>query len=240
MNVSYKAHGMAFRVAAGIAFIIGLSACASLPSNVEDLARPEQRRALHGELVRDMLAEGHNHAALAHLQELQRQQGALNDDQRLLRAEAYYRIGEVNAALADYRELTQTKKSGQAWHGIGRIYTPTQLRQALQAFNEAVKQRPTDAAIRNDLGYALLVAGRATDACRHLYTAYELAPQQGRIVANLVLCEAVRGNHEAEERLLQVHDFSAVERERHRANVVKLRNESIRRQHELASASSEG
>lgn len=217
--------------------LAGLAGCAAIPSNVEELARPEQRRALHGELVRDMLAEGHNHAALAHLQELERQQGSLNDDQRLLRAEAYYRIGETSAALADYHILTEGKKAGQAWHGIGRIETPTDLRTALQAFNEALKRRPTDAAIRNDLGYALLIAGRATDACRHLYTAYELAPQQSRIVANLVLCEALRGDQQAEERLLQVHDFSPAERRQHRQNVSKLKSESVRRHKELGASS---
>ena len=150
-----------------LALLLG---CAQLPSTVEELARPEERRVLHGELVHDMLAQGRAHAALAHLEELERQQGELDADQRLLRAEAYYRIGETAAAAADYRSLTDGPKAGQAWHGLGRIATPTDLRAALQAFNQAVAARPTDAAVRNDLGYALLLAGRAADGCRHLYT----------------------------------------------------------------------
>ena len=177
---------------------------------------------LHGELVHDMLAQGRAHAALAHLEELERQQGELDADQRLLRAEAYYRIGETAAAAADYRSLTDGPKAGQAWHGLGRIATPTDLRAALQAFNQAVAARPTDAAVRNDLGYALLLAGRAADGCRHLYTAHELAPNQARVVANLLLCEGLRGRLQARERLLQVHGFSASEREQHAQQLVEM------------------
>ncbi len=213
--------------------------CAGLPSNVEDMARPEKQRVLHGELVRDMLGEGHNYAALAHLQELERQQGYLNDDQRLLRAEAFYRLGEIGSARQDYLELTKTKKAGQAWHGLGRLDAPLDLRAAIQEFNRATKLRPTDAAIRNDLGYTLILAGRVEDACRHLYTAHELAPTQDRIVGNLLLCEALRGDHEAEERLLQVHGFTPAERARHQQHVDEVLKEIKRRSEELSTVGPE-
>ncbi len=218
------------------ALVVG---CAGLPSNVEDMARPEKQRVLHGELVRDMLAEGHNYAALAHLQELQRQQGYLNDDQRLLRAEAYYRLGEIESARADYLELTRTGKAGQAWHGLGRLDAPTDLRAAIQEFNRATKLRPTDAAIRNDLGYTLLLAGRVEDACRHLYTGHELAPTQHRIVGNLLLCEALRGDKEAVERLLQVHGFTSAERARHEQHLNEVLVEIKRRGDELLASGPE-
>ncbi len=216
-----------------------LAACAGLPSNVEDMARPEKQRVLHGELVRDMLGKGHNYAALAHLQELERQQGDLNEDQLLLRAEAYYRLGETGSARQDYLQLTRTKKAGQAWHGLGRLDAPQDLRAAIQSFNRATELRPTDAAIRNDLGYTLLLAGRVEDACRHLYTAHELAPTQDRIVGNLLLCEALRGDTGAEERLLQVHGFTPAERVRHAQHVDEVLTEIQRRRHELQDAEPE-
>ena len=216
-----------------------LLGCAAQPKDVDSLARPERQRVLHGELVHDMLVQGRNHAALAHLEELERQQGKLDADQRLLRAEAYYRIGETAAARADYEALLDGPQAGQAWHGLGRIALNTDLRQALQAFNSAVAARPTDAAVRNDLGYALLLAGRADDACRHLYTAHELDPQQSRIVANLLLCEGLRANREAEERLLQLHQFTRAEREHHRKQLVELSRTIERRRAELNAPAKE-
>lgn len=219
--------------------LVLLGGCQSLPSNVEDMARPEKQRVLHGELIRDMLTQDRNHAALAHLEELERQQGKLTNDQRMLRAEALYRLNEVASARVEYEFLTKTRLAGQAWHGIGRLETPHDLRAALVAFNKAVSLRPTDAAVRNDLGYALLLAGRAEDACRHLYTAHELAPQQQRVVGNLLLCEALRGNSREQERLLQVHGFNPAERERHHQNVVQMRKEIERRGLELLAQPSE-
>lgn len=213
-----------------------LTACTMAPRNVEDLARPEQQRVLHGELVHDMLAQGRSHAALAHLEELRRQQGKLTADQRLLRAEAHYRIGELGEASADYTQLLQTTLAGQAWHGLGRIHTPTDLRKALQAYNNALEQRPTDAAIRNDLGYALLLGGRVLDACRHLRTAHELDPQQARIIANLLLCEAALGRHDEVERMMQVQGFTPAERQQHQRQYEQLRATMVERKAELLAA----
>ncbi|MEN8720535.1 MAG: tetratricopeptide repeat protein [Oceanococcaceae bacterium] len=227
--------------ALAIALLAGslLAGCVASPASVEELARPEQQRVLHGELVREMLAQDRNHAALAHLQELERQRGRLDDDQRLLRAEAFYRLREYGSAEKDYQVLTRSSLAGQAWHGLGRLHTPSDLRAALQAFNEAVAARPTDPAVRNDLGYALLLAGRVEDACRQLYTAHELAPQQQRVVGNLLLCEALRNDLAARERLFQVHGFTSAERERHQRDVVQLQWEIQRRRHELLPPPSE-
>lgn len=218
------------------ALVLPLAACTMAPRNVEDLARPDQKRVLHGELVHDMLAQGRSHAALAHLEELRRQQGQLTADQRLLRAEAHYRIGELGEARADYSQLLQTKLAGQAWHGLGRIHTPTDLRAALQAYNNALERRPTDAAIRNDLGYALLLGGRVVDACRHLRTAHELDPQQARIVANLLLCEAAAGRIDEVERIMQVQSFTPAERQQHQRQYEQLRATMVERKAELHSA----
>ena len=55
-----------------------------------------------------------------------------------------------------------------------------------------------------------------------LYTAHELAPNQARVVANLLLCEGLRGRLQARERLLQVHGFSASEREQHAQQLVEM------------------
>lgn len=218
------------------AVALPLAACTMAPRNVEDLARPEQQRVLHGELVHDMLAQGRSHAALAHLEELRRQQGKLTPDQRLLRAEAYYRIGELGEARADYRQLLQSQLAGQAWHGLGRIHTPTDLKAALQAYNQALERRPTDAAIRNDLGYALLLGGRVVDACRHLRTAHELDPQQARIIANLLLCEAALGRQDEVERIMQVQSFTLAERQQHQRQYEQLRATMVKRKAELHSA----
>lgn len=166
-----------------------LSACASIPNSAEEAAlreRPDQPR-MHAELISSMLAQGRNYAAMAHIEELEREGRTDKDQLRLLRASAQYQLEELEAAENNYRMLTETDYAGQAWHGLGLIAAQRNLREAATYFNRAVSARPTDPQIRNDLGYTLMLAGRLAEARHHLATATELVTDDAQSQNNLVL-----------------------------------------------------
>ncbi len=184
------------RLRLGILFLLlALTACASVPDTAEEAAlreRPQQPR-MHAELVRGMLSQGKYHAALAHIEELERAGDANPRELRWLRAMSLYKLGQIEESRRAYQGLLKTDYAGQAHHGLGLIVARQDLRQAVRHFNQAVKLRPTDAEIRNDLGYTLLLAGRLTEARHHLATATELAPGESKAHSNLVLSFQLEG-----------------------------------------------
>ena len=178
--------------------MLGLFACASVPDTAEEAAlreRPNQPR-MHAGLIRGMLAKGKYHAALAHIEELERAGGANPDELTWLRALTLYKLDQVEEARVRYRRLLDTEFAGQAYHGLGLIAARQDLRQAVVFFNQAVKLRPTDAEIRNDLGYTLLLARRLVEARHHLATATELDPDNRKAASNLVLSFLLEGKRE--------------------------------------------
>ncbi len=197
-----SAAGSSRRLVAAL-LALALAACATVPDSAEEAAlreRPQQPR-MHAELVRGMLAQGKYHAALAHIEELERAGEANPRELRWLRALSLYKLGQLDEARQAYQGLLKTDYAGQAHHGLGLIAARSNLRQAVRYFNQAVKLRPTDAEIRNDLGYTLLLAGRLTEARHHLATATELAPGEARAQSNLVLSFLLEGR-EAEAQSL--------------------------------------
>lgn len=193
-------HSVRYAIAA-LAF--GLGGCASIPNSAEEAAlreRPNQPR-MHAELISSMLAQGRNYAAMAHIEALEREGRTDKDQLRLLRASAQYQLGELAAAETNYRQLTDTDYAGQAWHGLGLIAAQRNLRQAVIYFNQAVSARPTDAQIRNDLGYTLMLAGRLSEARHHLATATELVTEDKQAQNNLVLSFLLEGQDDKARKL---------------------------------------
>lgn len=170
-------------------FVLGLSACVAIPDSADEAAMRERREKpeVHADLVEAMLAQGQNHAALAHIEELERKRSGDPQQLRYLRAKTQYKLGDLAAAERNYRRLIDGDYAGEAWHGLGLIAARTDLRSAVLNFNRAVSVRPTDAGIRNDLGYTLMQAGRLTEARHHLATATELDPNGVQAQNNLVL-----------------------------------------------------
>ena len=180
-----------------------LAGCAAVPNSAEEAAlreRPEQPR-MHAELIGTMLAKGRNYAALAHIEELEREGKTDKDQLRLLRASAQYQLGELKASEDNYRALTSTAYAGQAWHGLGLIAAQRNLREAVGYLNNAVSARPTDPQIRNDLGYTLMLAGRLAEARHHLATATELTPADEQAQNNLVLSFLLEGQQQQARKL---------------------------------------
>ncbi|HVT35140.1 MAG TPA: tetratricopeptide repeat protein [Nevskiaceae bacterium] len=176
-----------------------LSACASSASQDSAHSEQEAGNELHDDLIRTMLTQKKYYAALAHVQ----QQEAISGDTpqlRYLEGEARRNLGQDAVAEELYKSLLKTPYAAEGRHGLGLLYAKVDLRAAVWQLQQAVQRRPTDAEMRNDLGYALMVAGRFNEAMPQLATAAELDPDDTRSRNNLVIL------------LLLTHDEAGVKR----------------------------
>lgn len=165
----------------------------------EDLA--ETDASVHVDLIRKMLDQQQYYAALAHIQEQQRLSG--NSDQlRYLEAEARRDLGQSAQAEVLYRGLLNSKLAGEAYHGLGLLYASRDLNASVQYLREATHRNPTDAGARNDLGYALLRAGRYSEAMPELSTAVELEPTDDKARNNLLLLMMMTGDEAGVKRVI--------------------------------------
>ena len=156
---------------------------------------------IHADLIRQMLDNGQYYAALAHIEDQKRT--SHSNELTLLEADARSHLGQVAQADALYRQLLGTRYAPQAYHGLGRLYVKTDLDGAIRNLRKAVEGAPTDVDFRNDLGYALMEAGRYTEAMTELSTAAELAPNQLKSRHNLIILAMLMGNEGAVQRLMQ-------------------------------------
>lgn len=197
---------------------IALAACASpqqraLERQVSGRMLDEQpgdRAAVHADLIRGMLAQKQVYAALAHVQ-AQAQAGNTSPELRLLEAEARRRLGQKQAAQEIYRELLNSTFVAEAYHGLGLSNAGSDWRTSVWQLQQAVQRKPTDAQMRNDLGYALMVSGRHAEALPELATAVELEAGSGADKArnNLVLLMMVTGDEASVQRLARESGMSA-------------------------------
>lgn len=151
-----------------------------------DSDEDEAGRLVHSDLILGMLAQRQYYAALAHIEEQKNQLGA-TPELRWLEAEARRRLGQSQTAETLYRGLLRSDYAAQAYHGLGLLYASRDLRNAVQQLQQAVQRRPTDAEMRNDLGYALMMAGRYQEALPQLATAVELDPNGDKARNNLIV-----------------------------------------------------
>ena len=156
---------------------------------------------IHADLIQQLLDKGQYYAALAHIEDQKRNGG--NDQLTLLEADARRHLGQQAQAEALYRSLLDSRYGAQAYHGLGMLYKDTDLDGAIRNLRKAVERAPTDVDFRNDLGYALMMAGRYTEAMPELSTAAELAPAQVKSRNNLIILMLLVGNEGAAQRLAQ-------------------------------------
>lgn len=170
---------------------------------------PASRRQVHVDLIRKMLVQEQYYAALAHIQAQVRESGG-NDELRLLEADARRKLEQRPEAQAIYRELLKTRYAAEAYHGLGLTNVKSDLRVAVWQLQQAVQRQPTNAEMRNDLGYALMMAGRHAEALPELATAVELESGSGSAKArtNLILLMLVTGDEPAVRRLAQQSGMS--------------------------------
>lgn len=173
---------------------------AAAPDAPADLESTD--KSMHVDLIRKMLDQEQYYAALAHIQQQQRSSGN-SDELRYLEAEAQRQLGDDAAAEKLYRNLLRGRLAGDAYHGLGLLYAPRNLATSVQYLREAAQRRPTDAKVRNDLGYALLRAGRYAEAMPELSTAVELDPANDKARNNLVLLLMVTRDEEGVRRVVE-------------------------------------
>ena len=159
-------------------------------------------RAVHTDLIRDMLAQGQYYAALAHLEDQKRISGDTRE-LRLLEAEARRKLGQTSDAIRLYNGLLKTEYDGEAHHGLGLITFKTNPRDAVQHLRNAVQRRPTNAQFRNDLGYALMESGLYKEALPHLATAVELDQTNVKARNNLVVLLLLNGDEVRAKQVVQ-------------------------------------
>jgi Flp pilus assembly protein TadD len=170
---------------------------------------PRKAESVHADLIRGMLAQGQYYAALAHVQGQVRETGA-TPELRLLEAEARRKLGQKAEALAIYQSLLKTPYVAEAYHGIGLIGIGSNLSAGIANLQQAATRRPTNALMRNDLGYALMIAGRYAEALPELATAVELegGSGDGRARNNLVVLMILRGDEASVKQLAQAGGMS--------------------------------
>lgn len=135
-------------------------------------------------LIRQMLAAGKPHAAIAYLDA-----SRLDVPQaQLLRADGLRQTGREEEADRIYQQLLRSCVAGYAYQGLGlSAGNAGKWGAAVTHLKAASAALPIDAAVRNDYGYALMQSGDAATALHEFLTAIELAPNQRRPAHNLIL-----------------------------------------------------
>jgi Flp pilus assembly protein TadD len=157
------------------------------PGQCQDDVSPANNVALSG--IQQALAQNKSHAALAQLDALNLQV----PQAQLLKADAWRRVGRTEDARRLYNTLLSSCLSGQAHHGLGLLLAGTQEHaESLAQLQLARALMPTDAQIRNDLGYAFLLRRKLPEARFEFMTAIELAPDFQRPKHNLFMLTALQ------------------------------------------------
>jgi Flp pilus assembly protein TadD len=173
-------------------------------------------------LIVQMVEQGHAHAALAHLDALQDEDAAL-PTARLARAEALRKLDRASEAERLLRDLLGGPLGAEGYRGLGLLAAARgNFHEAVGLLESARAARPTSRRIRNDLGYALLRAGRLAQAELELRTAVELG-DDARAVRNLILALFIRANDGAALALAERSGLSSGDVDRIRRHATALR-----------------
>lgn len=152
------------------------------PSGCDSGLQPSDSTRLS--TIEQMLGDGKFYAALAQLDAL----GVDAPRAQLIRAEALRRVNRDAEAQAIYTSLQGSCLNGRAQHGLGLIAARAgRQAESLGYLQKARQTLPTDTRVRNDLGYALLLANQFDAARFEFLTVLELAPQDPKATRNLVL-----------------------------------------------------
>lgn len=173
-----------------VGLFLALGGCAAVPGNPAApavfQANSVPAKQLHTDLVREMIAQGRYYAALAHIEDLQKN-GGPRDELLLLHAQVLAKLGRNEQAEQEYKQLLDSAFEAEARHGLGLLYAGRNYRQSVQYLADAARLRATDPNIRNDYGYALLMGGQYPDARLQLATAFELDATNDKYRNNYVL-----------------------------------------------------
>lgn len=144
----------------------------------------EQRVYL--ELVYKMEAQGQYYAALAHIDELEK--NAESPQTFYLRAEALRHLGQLDTAEKYYQLLLGGCMTGYGLHGLGLLaIQANQLNEAETYLKHACRERPVDSNVHNDYGMVLLLRGYPEAARNEFLTAYQLDRNNRLPLENLIV-----------------------------------------------------
>lgn len=162
-------------------------------------------------IIEQMLDGGRPHAAIAHLEAADIR--APQSD--LLRADGLRQTGRGKEAAVLYQKLLSSCVAGSAYQGLGLLATHEgNVREAILQLHAASEAMPVDPNVRNDYGYALLLADEHEGALHELLTAIELAPGHQRASRNLLLLLFRMGETDKAGKFAEQFGISAAEVER--------------------------
>lgn len=205
------------------------------------LASPDAKKdQVHLELIRSMLDHGQYYAALAHIEDQRRTAGD-SPPLQLMEADARRELDQFDRAQALYQGLLAGPLAGQAYHGLGLLYAERgDLADGIAALRQAAERLPTDAGVRNDLGYALMQDGQYRAAMPELATAAELEPDRVRSRKNLIMLMFLMGDPAAAQRLATQAGLGAGDLQKLRLRALQLADETARRRAQKQSQSTGG
>jgi Flp pilus assembly protein TadD len=165
----------------------------------------ESTRSLYMALIRQARTDGRARAAIAYLDDFDRQHP---DDRnaQLLRINCLLDLDQIAAARTALERIPATDRSGPTLAMRGHVLAAEgNWKQATEQYAAALEASPADALIVNALGYSLLRAGQWAKGIENLRSARDLAPDDAVVRNNLILALTVTGRiGEAEVLLAQV------------------------------------
>lgn len=166
------------------------------------LPPPEADRDVFLTLVASISRGGKPQAALAYLDDYLMR---YPDDRRalLLKADSLAMTGDLEIAKTVYTGLAAEARMPEALAGLGRVAARQGRWDAAATwFADAHRHIPSDPALLNDYGYALLRTGQARPAFDLLARAHDLMPEDARIRTNFLIAARATGRGPDVERIL--------------------------------------
>lgn len=158
-------------------------------------------RGLYLQLIRQARADGRPRAAIAYLEDFDRQfPGDL--DARLLRINSLLDLGQNDKAEAAAAALGKTPSGGAQAAAVDAVRGHVLAArgawtQAVARYEAAIAADPTDPMLRNALGYAQIRTRAFTSAIETLRGAGDLAPGDAIVRNNLLLALTLAGQGDA-------------------------------------------
>jgi len=217
------------RISCGALAVLALlgTGCGILPDGTPPVAgRGAQSEALYLDVIAGLRARGLHRAAIAHLDEYERNH-ARTSATALLRGQSLVEIHDDAAALEVLGRITTGPEAAAAASGIGTIHARAERwSEAVASFTTANRLEPTNPRYLNNLGFALLQGGQPGLAEARLRTAAELDADSAEIRNNLALLMlATQRRADGERMLTQVPSAEARQAIRRAARQIQSRTE---------------
>jgi|GEM_PF-1294562 len=159
-------------------------------------------RDLYLTLIRQARADGHSRAALAFLDDFERQYPG-DTDALILRINCLLDLDQAGAAQAVAANLPTRKAGGSVHAARGHVLSALgSWDDAIAEYGLALQTIPSDTPTNNALGYAQMRSGRMDAAVETLKRARELAPLDPVIRNNLLLALTLSGRKQEADALL--------------------------------------